>query len=312
MFKSFLGIFEGRKFPERVFNSLVWNIIPRKPALIALNMAFGIFCLWIGLSVSGFQDTVPAHRVLTWNIRYDNPADGPDAWPRRREALAATLMAQDAGIIAVQEALYLQVAFLEERLPGYRRYGVGREDGARKGEFCPIWFLESRYVLLDSSTIWLSPTPDTPGKGWDAACERVASSVLLRDRISGKTLRVVNTHWDHVGSQARVYSARLLADMASRTIERGHGFILLGDLNVRPEDPCLEPWGTLLRDACPPQLSGEGTYNGFDPQPREWPRIDYIRVSSVMTVSGYAVTHPRVAGRWQSDHFPVVADVSAN
>ena len=268
---------------------------------------FGV--MWLMPSMAIPVDSTVPHRLLTWNIRYDNPADGQDAWPRRQEALAATIAGQRPDIVAVQEALSHQVGFLDARLKDFRRYGRGREDGVAKGEFCPVWFRADRYELLDSSTIWLSPTPSVPGKGWDAACERVATSLLLRDLRSGRILRVVNTHWDHVGVEARTQSAHMLAEMAEVASRDGHLFILLGDFNAQPGDPCLTPLTRWLQDACPPGLSGEGTFNGFDTRLREWPRIDHIWLPAGVRTAGYRVLRPQVVGRWQSDHFPVLVEV---
>lgn len=274
-------------------------------ALFALDLLMWLFCAPVAIR----GDSAISHRVITWNIRYDNPADGLDAWPLRRDALASTVLEKMPDILAVQEALLSQVEFLDARLSDYRRYGRGREDGTVRGEFCPVWYRADRYTLLDSSTIWLSSTPAVPGKGWDAACERVATSVWLRDFSSGKTLHVVNTHWDHVGAEARSQSACMLAEMAETASGEGHLFLLMGDLNARPEDPALVPLRRLLRDACPKELSGEGTYNGFDTRLQEWPRIDYVWVAPGLQITTYTVLKPRVSGRWQSDHFPVLVEM---
>lgn len=272
-------------------------------------MVIDLLMVWLMAPSAILGDSIPPCRLITWNIRYDNPSDGLDAWPHRRDALAATLSGQLPDIIAVQEGLLHQVEFLDDRLEGFLRYGRGREDGSLKGEFCPIWFRAARYELLDSATIWLSPTPATPGKGWDAACERVATSVKLLDRLSGRTLQVVNTHWDHVGGEARAQSARMMAELGEQASSLGHLFLLMGDLNVRPDDPCLIPLGRKLRDVCPLERYGEGTFNGFDTRASDRPRIDYFWVPAGVRTSGYQVLTPQVSGRWQSDHFPVIVMV---
>lgn len=77
------------------------------------------------------QDPAPI-TVLTWNIRYDNPADSLDRWDNRKAALAAEVLERDAALIGLQEALAQQVAYLDAAWPGYKRYGVGAMTGKRR------------------------------------------------------------------------------------------------------------------------------------------------------------------------------------
>jgi endonuclease/exonuclease/phosphatase family metal-dependent hydrolase len=246
--------------------------------------------------------------VLTWNIRNDHPQDGENAWPRRREALAAEVLGHRPAIIALQEALIGQVRFLDGRFGGYRRYGVGREDGKERGEYCPVWVDTSRFDMLHARTIWLSPSPDQPGKGWDAACERIATLILLRDRRGPDTLWLVNTHWDHQGEQARRHSAGLLLTELQGPLDRDRPMLLLGDLNAAPDSEPLQKLYTRFADACPPQRSAEGTFNGFDPAPAASPRIDYVLYAgAALEALDYYVPRPMLRGRPLSDHYPVLA-----
>ena len=80
--------------------------------------------------------------------------------------------------------------------------GVGRDDGAEKGEFMAVYYLRDRFELLDSGTFWLSETPDKVSRGWDGACNRTVTWVELKDRKSGKEFFYFNTHLDHKGKGA--------------------------------------------------------------------------------------------------------------
>ncbi len=64
-------------------------------------------------------------KVLTFNIRYDNPRDGADAWPNRKEAVAKEIANSD--VAGLQEVKPNQRAWLRERLPEYEFVGIGRE-----------------------------------------------------------------------------------------------------------------------------------------------------------------------------------------
>lgn len=250
-------------------------------------------------------------RVLTYNIRLDTSADGIDRWDNRKEAVAETILAHKASVIGLQEVLSQQLLYLEGRLKGYVRYGVGREDGKLRGEFGPLFIDTSRMEIVTSRTIWLSATPEIPGKGWDAACERMAAFVWLYDRFVGDTLLLCNTHWDHVGVIARQRSAEMILGELSTYLDRGRKVILMGDLNTPPLGEPILLLQKGLMDSCPEDRVEEGTFNGFDTERTQFPRIDYVWYSpgSYRNVV-YEVFRPKVGGRHVSDHFPVVVEFS--
>ena len=56
-------------------------------------------------------------KVVTYNIRFANPGDGPDVWPNRVEAVSRFLSEND--IAGLQEVTYGQLQELEERLEAF-------------------------------------------------------------------------------------------------------------------------------------------------------------------------------------------------
>lgn len=244
--------------------------------------------------------------VVTFNIRYDNP-DDPLTWKQRRSKVASTVGYFD--ILGFQEALVNQVDDLAEALPNHDHYGVGRDDGRSAGEHCPIFWNRARFDLLHAETKWLSATPDVPGSvGWDAALPRTATIVVLNDRQTGKIIRVVNTHFSHIGAEARALAARMLSlqfAMSGADID-----VLLGDLNAEPESlsmAILEGGG--LSDAydvaekrCRKNI---GTYTGFPTGGlRGAPRIDHILVRGG-SVLWFCAEEQIIEGFYISDHLPV-------
>ena len=141
-------------------------------------------------------------RAMTFNIRLDIASDGANAWPHRRQMVAALIRHEAPDLLGTQEVIVHQKEYLEAQFPDYTFVGVGRDDGEKAGEFSPLAWRNDRFEMLDSGTFWLSPTPEVPSKGWDAALPRVATWALLRDLRSGRMIRVLNTHFDHVGTQA--------------------------------------------------------------------------------------------------------------
>ena len=89
-------------------------------------------------------------RVMTFNIRYDNPADSLDNWAYRKDRAAKAIRFYDADIVGTQEVLHNQLEDLRQRLPGYEVIGVGREDGKEKGEYSALWYRKDRFTAKES------------------------------------------------------------------------------------------------------------------------------------------------------------------
>lgn len=255
--------------------------------------------------------------AITYNIRYDNPGDGEDAWPKRREMLAAQLRFYQPDIFGIQEGLERQINYLSEELPAYRRVGVGRDDGKTGGEYSALYFRSSRFGMVESGTFWLSPTPDTVSKGWDAALPRVCTWAHLHDSISGKKIWVFNTHFDHIGKVARAESARLIAAQIVQKNTRNEPVIIMGDLNAEPEEDPIKVLKTNYSEAFSnskiPPFGPSGTFNGFKFHEPVTRRIDYIFTSKKhWTVEQTAVLSDSQNCHYPSDHLPVLARLSLN
>lgn len=255
--------------------------------------------------------------VMTYNIRYLNDRDGEDVWSHRREAVSQTIRLVE--IVGLQEVVAEQLDQIREDTPEFDWYGVGRDDGRRAGEACPIGWRRERFDADERGTFWLSPTPDQVGSlGWDAALPRIASWVRLRDRQSGLQLLAVNTHFDHRGAEAREQSARLIREWVTKH-QADTPVVVTGDLNATLNSPPLRqllsnaPDGTRLlnaRDVCSvPDPGPNSTWNGFrEIQPGR--RIDFVIVSEGLKVSSVETLNPKTAaGRFASDHLPVRAVV---
>ncbi len=259
-------------------------------------------------------------RIMTWNIRYNNPDDGVHAWEKRRDELLSYVRSQKPDILCIQEGLNDQVAFLKEGLRGFEMRGAGRDDGKTEGEYSAIYFSTARFTLLDNGTYWLSPTPDVPGKGWDAALPRIVTWVRLADSSAARTFFVFNTHFDHQGVEARGKSAQLLRKKIGE-IARRSPVIVAGDFNAVETDPPYliltspDMPGPRLEDAqlssLSPHEGPKATFTGFelkDPDPGE--RIDYVFVSKSLQVLSHTTCDARRKEGFLSDHLPVIADIS--
>ena len=250
--------------------------------------------------------------VMTFNMRYDNPEDGQNNWRFRRERIAGVIKAQEVDVLGTQELLSNQFNDLSGLLTGYQGVGVGRLDGAESGEYCAVFFRKDRFTLLDSGTFWLSETPEVVGSlGWDGACERIATWVVLRDR-DGRELFFIDTHLDHVGQVARDEGVSLLMKRIE-TLSGGRPVILTGDFNSEPGSSVVAhvQKDGVLRDAKAAQRSGtDWSFSDFGQIPEaERPLLDYIFVSGDIEAVRYEVLPDIFDGGYVSDHAPVMAVV---
>lgn len=278
-----------------------------------------------GVPASPSSDTSGVHersgslavRIMTYNIRYDNPDDGVFAWANRKDELLSFVLSERLDILCIQEGLHGQVLFLKNGQPGFDFRGVGRDDGKERGEYSAIFFNAGRFSCLRDGTFWLSPHPEIPGKGWDAALPRIVTWVQLRDSVTKKVFFVFNTHFDHQGVQARENSARLIRSKIPG-IAGGFPVVLLGDFNSNEDE--LPRKILLSGDGSPSDLADAldasfephqgpmSTYTGFefkDPGPGN--RIDYIFVSKGVRVRSHRTLLARSVQGYLSDHLPVVA-----
>ena len=170
--------------------------------------------------------------VASYNVRYANPADEQrgNGWSQRCPVICNQIAYESFDLVGMQEVLKSQFDDLSNRLSrDYGCIGVGRNDGKTSGEYAPIFYKKDRFILLDSGCFWLSETPDKPSVGWDAKYPRICSWAQLQDRNTGNTLYFLNTHFDHVGKQARKESACMIVKWIRRHSDCGET-ILVGKL----------------------------------------------------------------------------------
>jgi endonuclease/exonuclease/phosphatase family metal-dependent hydrolase len=253
---------------------------------------------------------------MTYNIRLDLASDGINRWSARREQFIGQIRLMRPAILGLQEVVPGQKADLEAALPEYQFLGVPRDDGRLKGEYSNLAIDRAAFRIGQSGTFWLSPTPETPSIGWDAAFPRIATWAKLVRRSDGRRFLALNTHLDHQGQQARLEAARQILRFIAARRTAGETVIVTGDLNAEPASPPVLELTTQLRDSQTisksPPVGPEGTFNDFKLVPEEKRRIDYVLVDPSVSVERYAVLawHGE-GGRPASDHFPVVADLSA-
>lgn len=279
-----------------------------------MKKALVFIFLFVTILQASAQDS--SINVMSFNIRLDVKSDSLNSWPYRKDLAASQILFHEADFVGLQEALHHQLTDLKERLPGYESVGGARNDGKESGEYSAILYNTQRFELQVSETFWLSETPALPGsKSWDAAITRIVTWGKFKDRKTGKIFFIFNTHFDHIGKEARKQSARLILQKIHDLAE-GQPVILTGDFNAAFND---EPIKILTDKSNPrhvinakeisetPHYGPSGTFNGFRNAEVNDHAIDYIFVKNGVQVLKHASLSQTWKGKFSSDHFPVFA-----
>jgi len=257
-------------------------------------------------------------RVMSYNIRRinRNPLE-EHPWVGRKDRVVQTIAAFDPDLLGTQEAYPSQVRDLEKGLEGYASFGRARSADGKFDETVAILYKTERFEKLAAGHFWLSETPEQPGSiSWDSKLPRMVTWLRLRDRRrdEGGELVVMNTHWDHIGQQARLESARLMREKMREMVE-DLPLIVTGDFNATEAQP---PYKALLadesdrplrdtyRELYPERQEDEATFGGFDGRTHGW-RIDWILVTDHFAVAEAAIDRTSFDGVDPSDHYPVTA-----
>jgi len=249
-------------------------------------------------------------KLMSYNIRYDITTSNASPWTERHTAIAGQIKRFDADIIGMQEVLDHQRVQLLADLPGFASIGVGRDDGQKAGEYSPIFYKEERFRVLSSGTFWLSPTPDVPSKGWDAALNRICTYAQFFDIESKQSFWVFNTHFDHVGEVARMKSSELILQKIQEvTNGTRQAVIFCGDLNLNDDHPTITFLQSQMKDALlvsqQVKSNMNSTFNNFDLENEASKRIDYIFTNKKLAVLTFETIVERFGVSYPSDHFPI-------
>jgi endonuclease/exonuclease/phosphatase family metal-dependent hydrolase len=278
----------------------------------------------LAFQVFGFITAqTPSLQVMTFNIRFANKGDGAHDWDHRRPLAASIIRFHQVDLLGVQEAHRSQLDDMVADMPEYDWFGVCRTDGSAHpnpdGEFSAILYRKDRFEKLDGNTFWLSQTPDKVGStGWDAALPRIVTWAKFRDKQSGFIFYHFNTHFDHIGVQARAESAKLILKKI-KEIAGDAKVVLTGDFNCGETEASYK---NITDTTAPFQLIDAMTISKI---PHHGPmatfagtfqisglidhRIDFIFVTKSIEVLRHAVLSDNWNGDLASDHLPVIAEI---
>lgn len=254
-------------------------------------------------------------KVVTFNIRCDFNQDGNNNFQYRKGLILNKLKAEKADIVCFQEVLPHVVGWLKENLHDYYILGCGREKDL-KGEQISIALKKDKFQLISMNTFWLSPTPQIPGTRYEnqSNCPRTVTELFLQDLETEKLYYIINTHLDHISSEARVLGMQQVLKHIQAIVnqKKQNGYedfelILTGDFNAYPADPEIQLiyQSGFLKDLT---IGMEGTFHDYDRMnPPE--KIDYIFTSAGLEATKRELWKDCEDGVYLSDHYPVSIEI---
>ena len=218
-------------------------------------------------------------------------------------------------VLGVQELNSIWQTKFQELLPQYAYYGVkrGGDEKEETSEMSGIFYLKDKFELVDSGTFWISNTPEKESKFDGAACYRICSFVVLKNKNTGKMVAHFNTHLDHVSTDAQDLGGRLIAEKTEE-IKGKYGDILTvitGDFNQYPDGlaiKALEEKGFVKASDTVENGNAMCTYQGWGKDFYDAP-IDFIFTDKSRKISNYTVHIQKMDNSYVSDHFMITAEI---
>lgn len=258
--------------------------------------------------------------AVAFNIRFDNPKDGENAWPNRKEMVGKWIESESPDVIGLQEALRHQINDIKKVATAYSEYGVGRDDGKSRGEHCTILYLKKRFTLdkKDCGTFWFSDTPEKiASKSWGNEIPRICTWARLIHKKTGKGFYLYNVHYDHQSQSSRIGASNLIIERISNRKQSNEPIILMGDFNAAEKNPAItvfkeEPLKLVdtFRVVKPDEKMVK-TFHGFRGGSFMGGKIDHVLIlPKTAEVRSAEIVRFNKDNRYLSDHYPVRAKLS--
>ena len=256
-------------------------------------------------------------KIMSFNVRCStaketNPMNN---WEFRKAACVEMIRDHKPTLIGFQEAVYAVQwqFFVKEFADEYDGFGVGRDDGAEKGETMGIMYRKDEIRKLKEGTFWLSPTPDVCSKAteWGAGHFRTATWGIFEYIATGEKFFFMNTHLDV--KSTRNHAMKLIAERIKMYNPDNLPVYLAGDFNADASDTIFNNISNMLKNTrlyAPTERSDHGpTANSWTGESKSI--IDHVYCSKNLTVYEYrTIRDPYDGVTYISDHYLIYAIVS--
>ena len=249
--------------------------------------------------------------IMSYNVKISG--DGLRSPDKRVKHITDTIKEKAPDSFGLQEADKAWVERIAPLVSDYAHIEKYRDDGVAEGESSAIFYLKDKYDLVESGHFWLSETPDEPSLGWDAACNRICSYAILRNKTTGFVYAHFNVHFDHVGNVAQAESVALISKKIAE-IAPDIPVVLTGDFNV-PEGS--DNYNNLLECGLKDtkylaeKYDDHATYHGYHVVMTSTKPIDFVFVNGyVSSVKSSKIDSGFIDHIFASDHFPITVEMT--
>jgi endonuclease/exonuclease/phosphatase family metal-dependent hydrolase len=250
-------------------------------------------------------------KLISSNIRFDNPKDQHNDWNGRRLLLSKCLNDFSPDIIGTQEGRKGQLEDLEGLLINLKKETTNR-DWIPERMYPTIFYNPKTITILASGDIWLSTTPEVRGSiSFDSTFPRLFT--WIRAKNLDFDFFFINVHLDHGSSNTRICQAKVLIQEAKRLNFQNLPIIIIGDFNEGPSGevksiisnafPVYDPWEKL-------GFAEEGSHHRFQGPLKDSLRIDWILCDKSLPCEEIFFDKTQNASIYPSDHYPLKAVIS--
>ena len=249
------------------------------------------FLLLLALPAAHARRAANEYRIMSCNIRITGlPDDAPypeRIWENRRDFCVATILKRQPDIFCLQEVIYDSYDYFRQKAAKYTSFGfVGPEmDPYSEGYHLigknVIFFRKDRFELVGSGCYWLSDEPPIGGSmSWGTNRARHCNWVRLRDRKTGRDLRILDTHLDHKSDSARREQMKIIVRECAQ-YDNAFPQILCGDFNADASSAPIiyihaqDGWAEMYEDMHNGDAS-EPTFHNFRGPEHRGRHIDFI------------------------------------
>ena len=250
-------------------------------------------------------------KVISSNIRFDNPTDGLNRWENRKPHLGQLITQFAPDLLSTQEGRLPQIEQLTQVLPNLQLATTHRPWISYRMYPC-IFFNPHTIEIIDSGDIWLSKTPQLPGSlSFKSSFPRLATWIKAQFKESQKHFVYINTHLDHVLGYTRLKQIQVLLKELTQINTDNFPMIVTGDFNESPLGKTRKKLMSLAPNLYDPWIQfnhqEESSYHSFTGKNEKGTRIDWILPDLTFKCLQIQLDKTTFEGRYPSDHFPLKA-----
>ena len=259
------------------------------------------------IAISAMAQSATQVSVMSFNIRGENQNDGSNSWGFRYVSVAMMIEDTSADIVCFQETTLDHLKYFTEVSSKNKWVGVGRDDGKKSGEYTSIMYNSKKISIGKSGTFWLSETPDKVSSGWGADHPCTAVWAVCKEKKSGKSLFVVNTHIDVDDPEYRRQAIGLILQQIDALNTGNLPVVLTGGFNMEDGNEVLSAVKSRMQNARNAAFSTDDvrSYHNYGKVSQ---KIDHIYFSGFSSCQEFKTITARYNDRaYVSDHNPIQA-----